>query len=427
MYRRLLQAGICLFVGATAAGVAAPAAAFAAGSGSYVYVDGASKAGTCSDARTRSGAGSPQNPVCTLTRALALALPGDTVVAAKATYSGPVRIPSGRAGATLTLRGEPGAVIDAAGAATGVLLSSVSYVRVTGFSIIRATAQGVWAAACANVSLDNDVVVDNSGAGIQVKSCTDFSVTSSTIKHNGSAGIQELGGVVRGLYSDDLITQNGWGAAPFNGDGIQLNGTAATIARDVISYNGSDPLYEHGVYASAGATSYVIDSCTMTGNAATQIKAEGSGTITRNHLGSAPNGMYVDKNTGPGVVFSNNVVDGTFVHALATATGAILNATNNTLVNRADSTSAGQPAAVFIGPGATRITLNRNHFSVTAGIGRTLVITGPTSSLAFLSSDANYFSTPQAATSLAIGLHSMSLTAWQQQGQDRHSTALYVA
>jgi hypothetical protein len=320
-----LTIGVALLLGATAFTPARAATP------TTMWVDKASKGGLCSDTRDRTTA-TQTSPMCTLTRAATLATAGDAVMIRAATYTETLRpLASGTPTAPIRYAAyEPGVFIDATGRAAGILVIGRTDLRFAGLTVTAASSKGIWVDASARVTFTTTAVTANQ-VGLQARNTTDLTVQSSAFTANHAAGIQELGGVLRGHYLHDRITDNGHDGAPYNGDGLQLDGTGALISDCDITSNGDNALYEHGIYASTTALGYTIETSRFSGNAATNVKAEGSGTVRANQFGSARLGMFVDKNTAPGVQVSANTFSGTFDRAIQTSTGAILTQTDNTL------------------------------------------------------------------------------------------------
>jgi len=264
-----------------------------------IWVDKASKGGRCSDTRTRTTA-TQTSPLCTLTRAANLATDGDTVMIRAATYTETLRpLDSGTPTSPIRYTAyEPGVVIDASTVATGILVIGRTDLRLSGLTVKNGGSQGIWVDSSARVSFDT-VTVTGNGFGLRAKSSSNLTVQNSTLTANRGAGVMELGGVARGRYLHDDITNNGHDGQPYNGDGLQLDGTSALISDCDITGNGDNALYEHGIYASTTALGYTIENSRFSGNSATNVKAEGSGIVRSNQFGSARLGMYVDKNTAP--------------------------------------------------------------------------------------------------------------------------------
>jgi hypothetical protein len=375
-----------------------------------VWVDKASKGGRCSDARGRTTA-TKGSPLCTLTRAAAVAQAGDTVMIRAATYNETLRPQrSGTRNAPIRYSAAgAGVVIDASGRASGILVTGRSDLRFSGLTVKGARSQGVWVGASTRVSFDKLVITRNR-VGMQLKSSSEVTVGRSTLSANQGAGIMELGGVRRGRYVRDRITRNGHDGQPYNGDGLQLDGSGTLISKCDITGNGDNSLYEHGIYASAKARGYTIESSRFSGNAASDIKAQGTGTVRYNLIGSARLGMYVDHSGASGVWLYYNVISGSFEHAVQTGAGARLAMTNNT-VNAMPVNKRGDHAAVQLAR-ATSVTLRNNIISNRNRSAAVAVGAGIPARA--LRADYNQYASADLAKVTAWHNRSMSLAQWRK-------------
>ena len=141
-----------------------------------------------------------------------------------------------------------------------------------------------------------------------------------------------------------------------------MNGTGATVGNSTICDNGDPGHFEHGIYAGRSATAYVIESNTLVGNAASDIKAAGSSGIVRyNRLGDSRLGLVFSDNAEP-VLAYYNLIAGRFQHAVLYASGttaAQAKLWDNTIVQTARLDSSGDTSAVFINaPGLADIRNN---------------------------------------------------------------------
>jgi nitrous oxidase accessory protein NosD len=228
---------------------------------------------------------------------------------------------SGTPRAPITFKAaQRGVVITASGGPVAVNLDRVHDIKLQGMTITGAARQGVWVGASSRVSFNMVTVTGNRGPGVQVRKSTSLTISRSTIVGNKLAGIMEVGGNRATLYSGNRIAGNGRDHRAFNGDGIILAGRGAVVRGNRITSNGDHKLYEHGIYASKAAAAYLIERNTLSGNSATGVKAQGTGTVRSNTFGSSRFGIYVD--TRGGVRAYGNTFKGSFAKPVATASGA---------------------------------------------------------------------------------------------------------
>lgn len=311
-----------------------------------LWVDGANAA--CSDAQAR--VLDPTRPYCTVARAAAVVAAGDTVRIEPGRYAGVVRPAQGGTplGPVRFVADAPGVVLDAAGAANAVRLIGTGDVRVEGLEITGGANQGVWIEAADRVVLDHVRVRANAGAGVQIKSGSGTIVTASALEGNARAGLLELSGARSTTVLDSVVTGNGRDGLPYNGDGLQLGGSGAEVARSDISGNG-DSQYEHGIYTAAAATGYRLHDNRLVGNAGANIKAAGTGQITGNRIMDGRWGLVLSDNPER-VAVVQNVIGGSAQHLVfltAGTTSARALLWQNTIAQRGRSTAAGDASAIF--------------------------------------------------------------------------------
>jgi Right handed beta helix region len=347
---RLLSGFVVVAVVAIAGSVGAASASVAAGA---LWVDQA-KAG-CSDALPREQV-IRERPWCTLQRAVSAARPGDSVWVLPGRYRGTVRpTVSGSASAPIRFVALSGGVtIDAAGAAVALKMIGVDRLWFEGFAVTGAAGQGVFVDNSTGVTLTRLSVTGNGAQGIQVRA-SGLTVSDSTVARNGLAGISELVGSAGNTYRQNTITKNGKDGPLYNGDGIQLNGVAATVSGNTITDNGDPGIYEHGIYAGPSSSDYLLESNTLARNAASDIKAAGSnGTVRYNRLEDSRLGLVLSDNARPISAYYNLIV-GKFQHAvffMAGMDGARARLWDNTIVQTGRLTSGGDASAVFIASAA---------------------------------------------------------------------------
>ena len=235
--------------------------------------------------------------VCTVDQVATHLIDRTAVVLSGARHRGPLDL-RGRTG--VTVRGEPGAVLDAAGARFALSLRDVADVVVRDLVLAGGTAQTVWVERTRGVALERVVVQGSAGAGLQVRDSAGFSLTASRVQDAASAGVMELTGVTDSRYADLVVTRNGRGAAAYNGDGLQLSGTRVAVRDVVTTDNGSSALYEHGLYVSAAARSVVLDGVRSSGNAGVAVKLGGSGTLQGSVLVDDRIALYCGTTDGAG-------------------------------------------------------------------------------------------------------------------------------
>ncbi len=316
--------------------------------GRELVVDGA--APSCSDALSRDAVAAG-GAWCTLGRSAAAAVPGDTVRVRGGVYAESFRPSSG---VRFTADGDV------------VLTATVKIVTTTGaaldgFTIRGAAAQGIWVDGSSDIALTRLRVIANSGPGIAVKASSAVAISSSSVFDNAGAGIVEYSTSEDTEITDNTITGNGRNGDPYNGDGVQVAGLRPLVARNTIDRNGDAGPYEHGIYAAATATDYVIESNRLSGNAAADIKAAGTGIVRYNLMRDAQFGLVLSDNPRA-VTAYENVIAGAFQHAVLVTTGktpaqAIL--WHNTIVQTGRSTLSGNASALFV-VSATSLDLRNN-------------------------------------------------------------------
>ncbi|MEA2229485.1 MAG: hypothetical protein QOF04_3115 [Solirubrobacteraceae bacterium] len=314
--------------------------------GSQRWVDAGHPA--CSDAQERGGRDAP---FCSVQRAAAVAVPGDTVHIAPGRYRGTVRLArGGTPDAPIRLVADaPGVVLDAAGAANAVKLVGTGDVHLVGVRVTGGVNQGVWVEGADRVRLERVTVSGNTGTGVQIKSGAGTQVVGSELSDNGRAGLLELAAARGTRVTDTRVTGNGHDGAPYNGDGIQLGGVGAQVTGSVISGNG-DSTYEHGIYTGAGSAGWRLSDNVLTGNAGANIKAAGVGEITGNRLTDGRYGLVLSDNPGR-VLVRQNLIGGRAQHLVFLTSGATAargSLLQNTIVQSGRSTGSGEASALFV-------------------------------------------------------------------------------
>ena len=235
--------------------------------------------------------------VCTVDQVAAHLIDRSAVVLSGVRHRGPLDL-RGRTG--VTVRGEAGAVLDAAGGRFALSLRDVADVGVSDLVLAGGTAQTVWVERTSGVALTRVVVQGSAGSGVQVRDSSGFSLSASRVQDAVSAGVMELTGVTDSRYTGLVVTRNGRGPAAYNGDGMQLSGTRVSVRDVVATDNGSSALYEHGVYVSAAARAVSLVGLRSSGNAGVALKLGGSGTVEGSALVDDRIALYCGTTDGAG-------------------------------------------------------------------------------------------------------------------------------
>lgn len=227
--------------------------------------------------------------VCTVGEVAAHLIDRGVVVLSGRRHEGALDL-RGRRG--VRVRGEAGAVLDAAGARFALSLRDVADVVVEDVVLQGGTAQTVWVERTRGVALRRVTVQGSAGSGVQVRDSAGFALTASRVQDAASAGVMELTGVTGSQYADLLVTRNGRGAAVYDGDGLQLAGTRVSARDVVVTGNGSSARYEHGIYVSSAARAVSLRRVTVSGNAGVAVKLGGSGTLEAARLSDERIALY---------------------------------------------------------------------------------------------------------------------------------------
>lgn len=235
--------------------------------------------------------------VCTVGEVAPHLIDRATVVLSGTTHQGALDL-RGRAG--VRVRGETGAVLDAAGARFALSLRDVRDVVVRDLVLQGGTAQTVWVERTRGVALQDVTVQGSAGSGVQVRDSAGFALTGSRVQDAASAGVMELTGVTDSRYERLVVAGNGRGAAVYDGDGLQLAGTRVSARDLVVRDNGSSAMYEHGVYVSSAARAVSLRGLTVTGNAGVAVKLGGSGSLEDAVLSDDRIALYCAATTSAG-------------------------------------------------------------------------------------------------------------------------------
>jgi hypothetical protein len=361
-----------------------------------LYVDPA-RAG-CSDAASIAAAANPATPWCSLTPPSRLARPGDVVHLAHATYHAQLRpTASGAPGQPIVYQADGAVTIEAPSGTVSVMFTSVHDISLRDVTIRASALQAVWVDNAARVTLAGDTITNSGGPGLQIKRGTDTTITGSRLVGSSGAGLLETSAAVGTSLLSSSVTGNGKDGQKYNGDGVGLAGTDATVIDDVITGNGDGVGFEHGVYAGATANGYTIEGNLIGDNAGADIKAAGGpGLVADNRLESSMFGLVISDNPAA-VTFEYNLVQGAFQHGILVTTGttpARARLWNNTVEQTGRSTASGNASAVFV-VSAALLELRNNLLAYTNPdlLGSALLVNDQ-SLVGSFASDTNWFASP---------------------------------
>jgi parallel beta-helix repeat protein len=218
----------------------APGAARAVG-GTILYVDRGNAA--CSD----SGAGTIDQPYCTIGAAARVVAAGQTVQVAAGAYPEAVTVASsGTSSAPIVFTASPGATVTLSGQANGFYVSTKSWVTVNGFTITNTSDRGVYVSGSSHITISNNHVSYSgqpvSGLtkpGIYLSNVSDSLVAGNTADHNTDAGILLTSGSTRDEVRGNVTFSNARGytrAAP----GIRLYSSPSNTVDGNITHNNED-------------------------------------------------------------------------------------------------------------------------------------------------------------------------------------------
>lgn len=291
---------------------------------SVYHVDGRNPA--CSD----SGAGSEGQPFCTISRGVAVARAGDTVVVHTAVYAETVTLPrSGTSTSPIVFEAAPGEVPVVTGGTYGFRLGGRQWITIRGFAVTDTVRQGIFASNGTGVTISGNEV-SGAGApvsgevasGIYLKGMTGSLVEANSVHHNTNHGVQIGGGTTASTVRGNEVFQN---ARQFTraAAGIHVAGSGSNLIEANIAYANEDSGFnirdaannnlvarnvarnngDHGFDTlRATGTQYIAN--TAYGNHTDGLSVEGSstGTVIANCI-SADNVKYelfVDPGSAPG-------------------------------------------------------------------------------------------------------------------------------
>ena len=110
---------------------------------------------------------------------------------------------------------------------------------------------------------------------MQIKAGTGVTVVRSSLVGSARAGLMEMSQAVGTTLSASTVSGNGKDGQQYNGDGVGLNGSGASVVDCTITSNGDGVGFEHGIYAGPTANGYTIARNEIGANAGADIKAAG--------------------------------------------------------------------------------------------------------------------------------------------------------
>ena len=203
---------------------------------------------SCSD--TAQGAGTSTLPFCTMTPAATKAQPGATVLVRAGTYTGTSTNPtnSGGSGSPITFTANPGVVIS--GGTRAFMLSSDSYITISGFTITGTSSYGISVSGGGHVVISGNTV-SNAGlpvsgsiaAGIYLSNVAGGQVSGNVTHDNSSDGIA-LTGTTTGVTVQGNTSYHNANQYQRNATGINVTAPGNTIVGNV-TYANEDSGHQH--------------------------------------------------------------------------------------------------------------------------------------------------------------------------------------
>lgn len=187
-------------------------------------------------------------PFCTIAGALAVAMPGDTVLVEPGTYGGLVRITrDGTSSAPIVVSANGAVVVTSS--SYGFDLAGSAWVKVDGFTVNTTTYDGIRCTTCTNVLLTGNTVKKANGKGISVNSSADVTLTNNNVEDSRLSGI-DVAGSTRISITGGYVTRAGLRQNTKSYKGIKLATTTNSLIEGVEVYNNSDT----GVYILTSST-----------------------------------------------------------------------------------------------------------------------------------------------------------------------------
>jgi parallel beta-helix repeat protein len=278
------------------------------------YVDNGA---TCSD--TASGAGTATLPFCTISKGVAVAQAGQTVLVSSGTYQETVTFPrSGLSKSPITLKTAPNANVTVTNPNTGsygIKGSSRSYVTVKGFNVGPTDVNGIYFSGGTGIVISGNHVTDagvvpgntTSRTGIKLSGVNGATVSGNTSDNNSDAGIYLTSGATNVLVSGNEASGNaralvgGSRAAP----GIDVRSSGNTITANYTHDN-----EDTGVQLYSGASGNVVTNNVTVNNGDHGIDVSNSpsnAVVNNTVYHNCTSGINVEGSSGTGNTVDNNV------------------------------------------------------------------------------------------------------------------------
>jgi parallel beta-helix repeat protein len=230
--KRLLGAAV---VAATAGFLATPPAQAADLS---LYVD--KTAAECSD----SGPGTATTPYCTITKGVSKLAAGYSLYIGNGTYSESVKpVVNGTDSAPIVITAWPGRSPAISGVSRGVVISSRSYLTVSGLTVTGTVADGIYVSSSSNITVSGNVVTGSgrpvsgqTAPGISVRGSTSSTVSGNNVHHNNGTGILVTSGSTGILVAGNTAAYNAEGYRR-NANGINVVSPGNTVLRNITHDN----------------------------------------------------------------------------------------------------------------------------------------------------------------------------------------------
>jgi parallel beta-helix repeat protein len=260
----------------------------------------------CTDA----GAGTQQEPFCTISAAAAQVGAGDTVVVRPGTYDEEVVVAaSGTESAPIVFAADTGVTVT--GQSHGFDLSGDSWITLQGFTISATTGDAIRALLAANLTISGNRVIDAGGTGIEVRDCGDVMISDNEVQESTDPGVfvKFCSNVtVTGNY----VTGAGQPISGQNEKGIVFNGSADVEVSNNLTEANSDA----GIYVSNDSTGIHITSNTTRHNAREYTRAA-AGIDLRGSIGNTIEANISHDNEDSGINVRNGAADNLVVNNLA--------------------------------------------------------------------------------------------------------------